>query len=73
MAIEVKVEKQKKQESEYPKLMASVSGNVVLFLEKNRGILLVSDGAKVVGDYETTWIEEYFTDFDGTVTLSNKR
>ena len=74
MAIEVNVKDQEKQESEFPKLMVSELGKIVLFTSKSVGTLIVPSSAdKKVGHYCESWCEDVFTDFHGSVTLSNKR
>jgi hypothetical protein len=53
----------------FPKLMKA-SGGIVLMLERGRGVRIAPRNNGVVY-YSTSWEPDDFTDFHGTVTLSN--
>jgi hypothetical protein len=66
------------QEKPFPKLMitneyATVRNRIVLFLNEKVGTCLQVGSAdtREVGEYVTTWDMEMFTDFNGSITLSN--
>ena len=62
---------QKDQEKPFPKLMKSnLTGNVVFFQHSGKG-QVVNSGKGQIGDISPSLGMENFTDFDGTVTLSN--
>ena len=49
----------------FPKLMISKMGTIVFFSKYDEGICIKR------GKYLTTWDMSYFTDFTGSVTISN--
>jgi len=61
----------------YPKLMISSSGTIVLFTEKSTGFLISGTSEKYIyskieiGSFSSTWIDNVFVDYEGSVTLSN--
>ncbi len=55
---------------DYPKLMVADEGLIVLFLEAEEGTVIQSDNYQC-GYYAEDWEMSDFTDFNGTVTLSN--
>lgn len=67
-----------KQEISFPKLMVgSLSGTIVLMTSESKGYgtgTLVKEGFGLlaVGCFSETWDMKYFTDFNGSVTLTNK-
>ncbi len=63
-----------KAEKPFPKLMISESGRIVLFSKLGCGTVLREpevETAYSIGHYSDTWSLTKFTDFNGTVTLSN--
>lgn len=60
----------KSSEIQYPCLMVSVLGCIVLFDSPGCGTV-IKDDEYTVGSYNTDWAVEYFTPFTGTVELSN--
>lgn len=71
MKVEVK-ETGKKKEKDFPKLMANEEGTVVLFTSSGKGICLVAKYEdEYVGEYSIKWNKNIFTDFEGSITLSN--
>lgn len=61
----------KKPTKPYPKLMISDMGTIVLFTSKSRGISVKESKASELGVFSDCWESSDFTDFEGTVTLSN--
>lgn len=61
------------QEKPFPKLMCTSDGYVVFFLQKNEGICLqkAASSCDKVGNYSEGWNMDGFTDFNGSITLSN--
>jgi hypothetical protein len=56
----------------YPKLMKSKIGKIVLMTAHGVGTVLSDEqGYAKVGQYGGDWSMENFTDFHGTITLSN--
>ena len=75
--IEVKVnEVQEPKQPEYPKLMKSNSSDsdlVVLFTSRSTGVALIcTDHGPLVGSYDDDWHEGSFSEYTGTLLLSNK-
>jgi hypothetical protein len=70
---------QKVPKIEFPKLMVSDSYIILMEgIEKSngngRGTIIAAlgiDGEKFVGSYHTNWLMKYFTDFTGSISLSN--
>jgi hypothetical protein len=62
-----------KNELPFPKLMACKDGQINLFIEENRGVVVYKGGSISwsVGYFSEDWKMNSFTDFHGTVTLSN--
>ena len=69
----VVVETRVKRELNYPCLMKSMSGIIVLFIDKHTGIVVSNEGDddNNIGDYRTNWVESSFVLFEGSITLSN--
>lgn len=67
-------EKKKEPVNEYPKLMIHQDGSIVLFIEYGAGTILFN--ARLhgmdVGKFSPIWVMENFTDFHGSITLSNE-
>ena len=67
-----------KQEISFPKLMVgSLSGIIVLMVSEYKGygtgtVVKEGDGMLTVGCFSETCDMQYFTDFNGSVTLTNK-
>jgi hypothetical protein len=61
--------------SEYPRLKISTNlGQIVLFSAPCTGTILdPGNSASVKGEYCTHWLEEWFIDFFGSVTLSETK
>lgn len=60
-------------EMPFPKLMATRDGDVVLFSKKHKGTVIINEsGIYPHGYYSDGWTMEYYTDFHGTITLSNQ-
>ena len=58
---------------DYPKLMTTADGAVVLFWESEEGIL-VQEGTiskRPVGYYTNSWDMACFEDYEGSITLEN--
>lgn len=69
--IKVEVNESGKPAVDYPKLMiAKVDGEIVLFESKDNGTV-VNAARNRAGYRSDDWDMDYFTDYDGTVTLSN--
>lgn len=61
-----------KQEAYFPKLMVAKDGLVVLFKRTEIGVVVhAPDGCWMMGDHSDGWYMEEFTDFTGSITLSN--
>ena len=59
-------------DNSYPKLMITSDGDIVLFTSISTGTLVFNaTDIWPVGDYDVRWTDEDFTDFEGTITLSN--
>jgi len=56
---------------EYPKLMHSYQGRVVLFTSHETGVLLNEVGIHGLGHYSDEWRMAHFEDYDGSITLQN--
>lgn len=68
------VVKDKSKEVEYPCLMVSDSGAVILFNEHRKGVVVyvaIKHIGYRVGYYGDMWDMDKFTPFHGTVELSN--
>lgn len=72
MKVEVKTKLEEK-ENEFPKLMISHDGLLIFFIEEKKGILL-NDPQKEYEDvgihYAENWSMTYFTDFKGSITIT---
>ena len=68
--IESKV-KQSTSDIDFPKLMISETGLIVLFSSPKLGFVVKGDDLWKAGEHSETWIIDVFTDFHGSVTLSN--
>ena len=74
MKIESEISRNKQKEKTYPYIGQSATGNIVLFIRKNTGVLLLDATLEdKVGCHSTTWVEDNFNVFDGEVTLNNKK
>lgn len=70
--IEVQEESNKiNNEIEYPCLMQSDHGNVVLFTSKTIGTV-ISGEKNQIGTYSKHWLPYVFKLYTGTITLTNK-
>lgn len=61
------------KEQNYPKLMISDTGSVVLFSIKGCGTLIKCSNGNIIGHMSERWDMEEFEDYHGTVTLQNKK
>ena len=59
------------KEKEYPKLMIGKNGCIVLFTDDRFGTLIQTKDYKEVGHFSSGWAMEYFTDYEGEITLKN--
>ena len=61
--------------SGYPKLMINDKGYVVLFSEYAHGVVVSESGHgghnHAIGTYINVWVMSHFTEYSGTITLSN--
>ena len=57
--------------NEYPKLMVAGGGLIVLFCGDEHGAVIEPNDIWECGYYSRDWNMDEFTDFNGTVTLSN--
>lgn len=65
-------EKKQVKEIEYPCLMVSSTGAIVLFTEYKEGVLLrQGESFWKEGHFASDWIMDSFTPFEGCITLSN--
>ena len=55
----------------FPKLMIHTDGTIVFFSESEKGVCVKEGGNTRVGFLATTYCMSDFTDFEGTITLSN--
>jgi len=64
-----------KQDKPFPKLMISKFGSVVFFRRPTYGFLLAickdDNQEQELAQNPEGWIMEHFTDFEGSITLSN--
>ena len=64
--------KETEKRNEFPKLMESELGAVVLFSCEGTGTALkCGDGGYEIGHRSDVWDTDQFTDFSGTITLIN--
>ena len=74
MAVKVEVRESESGAKDFPKLMISKSGTVVYFSEPECGTVMCrgsrTDGEE--GAHSNAWHMHYFTDFHGSITLSNE-
>ena len=61
------------ERNDYPKLMASKSGVIVLFSKHGCGTIISSGEHYECGRWRDDWLMDVFNDFDGSITLSNGR
>lgn len=58
--------------ADYPVLkIYKDTGSIVLFSSKGKGICVVAGEGDKLGEYSTLWLEEFFENFHGKVTLEN--
>lgn len=70
--MKVTVNKAEVKEIQFPKLMISKDGNIVLFTELDVGTLIKGEvGMNRGGDHYDGWNFENFHDYVGTITLEN--
>ena len=59
-------------DNNYPKLMITGVGDIVLFQYKGAGTVILACAEEyMLGDYDNKFDMRLFTDFEGTITLSN--
>jgi len=58
---------------DFPKLMISTKGIIVLFESKEHGMVVggKSKNWSTIGEYLTEWDMSQFSDYDGSVTIQN--
>jgi len=62
-----------KKEAEYPKIMKSKEGDlIVLFSHYGGGTVLKDKPCNKVGEHSNGWAMECFEEFNGVVTLTQK-
>ena len=73
MKVEVKEIEVKKETLTFPRLMINGVNQLVLFEKESVGVIIVDldEPNKARFNYETSWVFDEFTDFNGTITLSN--
>ena len=69
--INVKVSDKEERENDYPKLMVDEYGMIVLFAGHKVGMVVETDSREDCGHYSESWDMSWFTEFDGSITLSN--
>ena len=70
--MKVTANKAEVKEIQFPKLMISEDGNIVLFTELYVGTLVKGEaGMNIVGDHYDGWNMVNFHDYTGTITLEN--
>jgi hypothetical protein len=72
MAIKTEVSIEAKGENSFPKLMQSNDTSDVVLFTKNEIGVVIGNGFRHVGYYSECWTMNRFTDYNGTVTLSNE-
>ena len=73
MNVQVNTTKQEKKSKPFPKLMSTQSGYIVFFSKSRCGMCLhkPTNSIDVIGEYYTEYSMADFTDFEGSITLSN--
>ena len=66
------VVKEKCNQYQFPKLMKSNAGLIVLMVKDNTGVVIVGNNIWDKGHYATDWAMGLFKDFDGVVILFNE-
>jgi hypothetical protein len=62
----------KKKERPYPKLMIASDNQIVLFFKHEHGIVIdIGGGYSEIGYYTNDWDMCAFSDFEGSITISN--
>ena len=69
--IKSKANAKAERQNNFPKLMAGKPSLIVLFLSHGCGTVIGSDNALEFGRYNAFWDMQEFTDFEGSITLSN--
>jgi hypothetical protein len=70
----IELETKNKRPQKYPALKQSIEGLVVMFVSKGKGMVVNSgDHSEIfpLGFSCDDWNEDWFEEFDGSVTLSN--
>lgn len=60
------------KDSEFPKMMIGDDGQVVLFSCTGIGVVVTSGGEDELGEYSEYWEMDRFSDFTGSVTITNE-
>ncbi len=70
--MKVEVNEKEKNEYKFPRLMQHKSSPllIVLFTDQNKGTCLTK-GNYYIGEFYGAWLSSEFTDFTGSITLSN--
>jgi hypothetical protein len=61
------------KKKDFPKLMISESGNIILFKKWGVGTIIVSESNENIGNHYTDFAMELFSDFDGEILLRNNQ
>jgi hypothetical protein len=69
--IKSQVNEDERNGNDSPKIMTTGRGNVVLFTGYSTGMVIKNTIDYQVGWYSQQWNMDDFTDFNGTLTLSN--
>ena len=67
------IELSKTTEIDFPKLMITRLGTIVLFTEPRVGTVLMSKKSSSIGKHVTNWHMESFQDLTQSLTLTNTR
>ena len=57
---------------DFPKLMVTRKGLIVLFSTDVKGTVIVGDGYHTIGNWSDHWVSQDFIDYEGTLTLTNE-
>lgn len=74
MAIMSEVKGVDPKSTDYPKIMTTERGTIVLMVGRCRGVVLknAKGGDYIIGSYHADWTMDCFTDFEGSVVVGNQ-
>ncbi len=72
MSIKTKVTTIAPDELDYPRLMRTAKGIIVLFTDTKKGTVVNTTNIHPLGFTSVAWVTDDFTDFKGTLTLQNE-